>query len=200
MNKTAHQAAAQAHETLTAKIAGALARGVPVLLCAPPGSGARTAAMKAIGGTVRCIDCAQLDILELPAFRVRRSPLVLDGADQAPENLLEEIQYLLDTNTYSTVAIVRDKSYAKILFPKGSPYSIVEAQKCADRLSDRVPKAGGDEMTKREAIAEFREFVLPNIPKNDKPTRDQAWNDYTDGLCKDKRITQKQYDTWVHPF
>lgn len=59
-------------------------------------------------------------------------------------------------------------------------------------------------MTKREAVREFKEEVLPLVVKEfgstDVPARDQAWNDWTDDLCKGKRITQKQYDTWTHPF
>lgn len=55
-------------------------------------------------------------------------------------------------------------------------------------------------MTKKEALAMFRSEILPSCPKGDKPCRDQAWNDYTDGLQKDGQITERQYDTWVHPF
>jgi hypothetical protein len=55
-------------------------------------------------------------------------------------------------------------------------------------------------MTKKEALAEFREYILPFIPKGDIPAKCEAWNDFTDGLCKDRRITSKQYDTWVNPF
>ena len=36
------------------------------------------------------------------------------------------------------------------------------------------------------------------VPK-DKPLRRQLWNDFTDSLCKEGRITQKQYDTWTQP-
>lgn len=59
-------------------------------------------------------------------------------------------------------------------------------------------------MTKAEAIAEFNAEVKPHVlakyGPNDKPAMREAWNDWTDGLCKDRRITQKQYDTWTHPF
>jgi len=55
-------------------------------------------------------------------------------------------------------------------------------------------------MTKKEALAEFREDVLPSVPKGDKVWLCEAWNNFTDFLCKDGRITQKQYDTWVNPF
>lgn len=53
-------------------------------------------------------------------------------------------------------------------------------------------------MTKKEALKEFRE--LYNGSKNDKPAKSQAWNDYTDSLCKDGQITSKQYHKWSNPF
>ena len=55
-------------------------------------------------------------------------------------------------------------------------------------------------MTKKEAVKEFRNLFAELFTKKDRPAIDQAWNDWTDGLCKDKQITQKQYDTGVHPF
>lgn len=59
-------------------------------------------------------------------------------------------------------------------------------------------------MTKAEAVAEFREYILPAVVakygRDDKHAIAQAWNDYTDYLQKERRITEKQYSTWVHPF
>lgn len=59
-------------------------------------------------------------------------------------------------------------------------------------------------MTKAEALAEFRAEVLPNIlaqyGRDDKPAIREAWNNYTDDLCKGDRITLHQYETWVGPF
>lgn len=55
-------------------------------------------------------------------------------------------------------------------------------------------------MNKQTAIKEFKDFVLPHLPKKDKPALDQAWNDWTDALCKEGEITSKQYETWVNPF
>lgn len=55
-------------------------------------------------------------------------------------------------------------------------------------------------MTKAEAFADFKATILPHLTPGDIPMRDQAWNDYTDGLQKDGQITAKQYDTWVSPF
>ncbi|KKN58900.1 hypothetical protein LCGC14_0547020 [marine sediment metagenome] len=67
-------------------------------------------------------------------------------------------------------------------------------------------------MTKKEAEHEFkaRHRRVINlhelnqadgrwpVPK-DKPMRSEAWNDFTDALCKEGRITMKQYETWTHP-
>lgn len=61
-------------------------------------------------------------------------------------------------------------------------------------------------MTKREAIREFNETVLPTIKARERPgkpdmsARREAWNNWTDALCKEGRITAKQYDSWDGPF
>ncbi len=61
-------------------------------------------------------------------------------------------------------------------------------------------------MTKREAEKEWRESILPEIRKQyepdgrvDGPARAEAWNNYTDILLSEGRITEKQYETWCHP-
>ncbi len=61
-------------------------------------------------------------------------------------------------------------------------------------------------MTKEEAWAEFKEQVLPLIEASesrrgyqDRPMRAEEWNNYTDALCKDGRITMRQYESWTHP-
>ena len=59
-------------------------------------------------------------------------------------------------------------------------------------------------MNKREALRQFCEYLLPILDakygKNDIPARCEAWNDYTDMLCKDGEITLKQYESWANPF
>ena len=59
-------------------------------------------------------------------------------------------------------------------------------------------------MTKVEAVKVFRTLfsnLLATKGKNrDQPAIDQAWNDWTDSLCKDNSITAKQYESWTHPF
>lgn len=59
-------------------------------------------------------------------------------------------------------------------------------------------------MTKTEATKIFRNQILPQViaqyGKNDKPAMSEAWNDWTDMLCKDRQITPRQYDRWTNPF
>ena len=62
--------------------------------------------------------------------------------------------------------------------------------------------------TKAEAVEEFKETILPAIIEKEKQNggrkdismRCEAWNNYTDTLCKDGRITPKQYESWTNPF
>lgn len=54
-------------------------------------------------------------------------------------------------------------------------------------------------MNKKEAIQRFKDEELGAISLTDQPALDQAWNDWTDALCKNGEITDKQYGTWVHP-
>lgn len=60
-------------------------------------------------------------------------------------------------------------------------------------------------MTKAQAKAEFDELCPPETFKRgngriDRPMRAEAWNNFTDQLCKERRITSKQYSTWTHPW
>ena len=61
-------------------------------------------------------------------------------------------------------------------------------------------------MTKAQALDEWRGRILPAVKhyyeqdgKPDYPARREAWNNWTDGLCKDGEITQRQCETWLHP-
>jgi len=54
-------------------------------------------------------------------------------------------------------------------------------------------------MTKKQAETLFKDCYLPFIPKNDKPALREAWNNFTDSLCKNGEITLRQYETWTHP-
>lgn len=53
-------------------------------------------------------------------------------------------------------------------------------------------------MNKKEAMASFKAEII--CPPGDATWRRCAWNDYTDSLCKERRISQKQYDEWTNPF
>lgn len=58
-------------------------------------------------------------------------------------------------------------------------------------------------MTKNEAYQEFKSDILPHVMeeyKTDIIARIEAWNNFTDYLCKEQRITMKQYETWTLPF
>lgn len=63
-------------------------------------------------------------------------------------------------------------------------------------------------MTKKQALADFNETILPQIKsveakhggRIDKVYRAEEWNAYTDGLCKDGLITSTQYRNWSNPF
>jgi hypothetical protein len=59
-------------------------------------------------------------------------------------------------------------------------------------------------MTKADALALFRDQVLPVVKyqygKGDRVAIREAWNNYTDALCKEGQITMRQYETWVGPF
>ena len=69
-------------------------------------------------------------------------------------------------------------------------------------------------MTKSEALKLFREYDIvpelklkkldafgwPTNPSRDKAALREAWNNFTDSLCKNRQITARQYDTWSNPF
>ena len=61
-------------------------------------------------------------------------------------------------------------------------------------------------MTRDEAIEEFLAHEFPATIKcyewdgiPDWPARREAWNNFTDMLCKDRRISDWQYDNWSQP-
>lgn len=62
-------------------------------------------------------------------------------------------------------------------------------------------------MEKKEAEQDFKEYYLPEILKTeyalggavDGPLRRETWNNYTDMLCKENKITDHQYANWSHP-
>jgi hypothetical protein len=57
-----------------------------------------------------------------------------------------------------------------------------------------------------EAIQRFEEAILPMVIRDceqdgeiDKPARREAWNNFTDFLCKSEEISDWQYENWEHP-
>ena len=62
-------------------------------------------------------------------------------------------------------------------------------------------------MTKKTAETIFRDRLraakaqgLWTYEASDKPALREAWNNFTDSLCKDGLITERQYETWANPF
>lgn len=56
-------------------------------------------------------------------------------------------------------------------------------------------------MTKAQAVREFKvAYIGLWINHADYWTAQEAWSFYTDSLCKDGLITQKQWQTWSTPF
>ncbi len=55
-------------------------------------------------------------------------------------------------------------------------------------------------ITKKQALKDFKEFYLTTIPKNDIIAKREAWNNFTDALCKDRAISSVQYENWTNPF
>lgn len=58
-------------------------------------------------------------------------------------------------------------------------------------------------MTRAQALKRFRREVMPDVVarygRDDKVACREAWNDWTDMLHKDGKITRRQYETWPGP-
>jgi len=61
-------------------------------------------------------------------------------------------------------------------------------------------------MTRDEAIEIFDNHILPIVKQNmepdgqiDIPARSEAWNNWTDAMCKDGQISDWQYANWSGP-
>ncbi len=57
-----------------------------------------------------------------------------------------------------------------------------------------------------DACAIFEADILPMVQEHfeqdgepDWPARREAWNNWTDSLCKDRLISDWQYENWTHP-
>jgi len=62
----------------------------------------------------------------------------------------------------------------------------------------------------QEAVREFEAYILPSIRHTEKqnnggkswvdgPMRREAWNNFTDALCKEGKISDWQYENWSQP-
>lgn len=69
--------------------------------------------------------------------------------------------------------------------------------------------AGPRGMTKAQALREFNQLcprssflkMFTNGREQlDTIARDQAWNNFTSGLCEDGRITVEQHEGWSNPW
>ena len=61
-------------------------------------------------------------------------------------------------------------------------------------------------ITWEQACEMFEEEVLPGVKAEceqdgvkDIPARSEAWNNWTDSLCKNELISDWQYENWLHP-
>ena len=61
-------------------------------------------------------------------------------------------------------------------------------------------------MTRDEAVEIFDNNILPIVKQGmeqdgepDYIARSEAWNNWTDSLCKDGQISDWQYENWSHP-
>ena len=66
-------------------------------------------------------------------------------------------------------------------------------------------------ITRAQAVAEFDEYIIPMLieqetewqgtryPHVDLPLRRETWNNWTDSLCKDRQISDWQYENWSQP-
>jgi len=62
-------------------------------------------------------------------------------------------------------------------------------------------------MKHADAVHHFEEEMMPGIRaieatqsgNPDMPRRCEAWNNWTDSLCKARQISDWQYENWSHP-
>lgn len=58
-------------------------------------------------------------------------------------------------------------------------------------------------MTRKEALAEWRDHVLPHVTYEhglaDAAARRESWIKFIDQLSRNDRITERQAQSWSHP-
>ena len=57
-------------------------------------------------------------------------------------------------------------------------------------------------LTKKQALIIFKDLYKDFLKEKrfDYVAKREAWNNWTDGLCKDRQITSWQYENWTQPF
>ena len=53
-------------------------------------------------------------------------------------------------------------------------------------------------LTKKQVLQMFHDNYIG--ARGDVVMRREAWNNFTDALCKSRQITLRQYETWTAPF
>jgi hypothetical protein len=53
-------------------------------------------------------------------------------------------------------------------------------------------------LTKKQVLEMFRDNYVG--ARGDVVWKRETWNNFTDTLCKDRQITERQYETWAAPF
>ena len=55
-------------------------------------------------------------------------------------------------------------------------------------------------MTYKDAVKEFKQYCMTPNQFYDYGHAFEMWSIFVDGLCKDKQITDRQWNTWRTPF
>lgn len=53
---------------------------------------------------------------------------------------------------------------------------------------------------KKDVLIEFKNHVIPHIPKDDVVAKREAWNDYVDFLEKENHVNVNRSRNWSNPF
>lgn len=81
-------------------------------------------------------------------------------------------------------------------------YKIVEEHFEAEILEELEAENFPNLMTYDEVKSDFEQVVLVDFPYDldDTIALRESWNDYTDFLCTEKRITPDNYEDWDNPY
>jgi hypothetical protein len=148
------------------------------------------------GTTLGTILGAGPELIEAPA---PHSPVVAPPAN-LPQTSIDEVEKPFFKKPLFWIAVAGGVA----VLGTGTALLVRRRRKAAPAAAP-APAAFADfGMTKTEAHREFNELYPPETFKRrgyiDRPMRNEAWNNFTDMLAKDRRITMKQYETWTHPW